>query len=84
MRQDGHKPVAERRTYMYKLTNWYLDKHYDAESGEKSGNTVLLQICMRYQCMCWWWKWHKEQPKAHGLAETLYWMAYVAIHKATF
>lgn len=69
---------------MFKLTQKYLYSHYDAESGETSGNAVLLQICMRYQRVRWWWRWHKEQPGVNSLSYSLRQMVRVAITKATF
>lgn len=69
---------------MFELTQRYLYKHYDADSGETTGNPALLQICMRFQRMRWWWHWHKEQHTVVSLPRALYCMARAAIVKATF
>jgi len=69
---------------MFKLTQRYLYKHYDAESGERTGNAILLQICMRYQRARWWWKWRKEQPGVNSMAYTLRQMVRAVFGKTTF
>jgi hypothetical protein len=69
---------------MFELTQRYLSAHHDAETGETSGNAALLQICMRYQRIRWWWNWHKEQPAVASLPYAISQMARAAIVKATF
>jgi hypothetical protein len=69
---------------MFTITSRYLEKHYDAESGETSGNAILLQICMRYQRVRFWWRWHREQPGTVSLIRALSQMARCAVTKATF
>ena len=69
---------------MFELTQKYLHTYRDAESGETSGNPMLLQLCMKYQRVRLWWNWRKEQPGLHSFSYTMKQIVRIIFTKATF
>lgn len=69
---------------MFEISQRYLAAHYDAETGETTGSSALLQVFLRYQKMRWWWYWHKEQPSVTSIQRAISHMARVAATKTTF